>query len=196
MGSAARRNGKNGAAFDRREVARLVAAARSARDRLLVQVLCCGIRATECLRLLASSVYADRRGCWIKVGGRRGREVPIPDSLYELVKAYLKVEDIQPRERLFAGSRAPGRPPHSRPALTRSGVSQALTALSGTSHVSPRACFDLWLAAMAAADVDPRLAARVCGLHALTGTIARAYGESHQPLTREEHDAVVHALPF
>ena len=176
--------------LDSRAIARLVGSAHSARDRLLVLCLCCGIRTTEVVRLTASSVFSDRRGCWIKVAGGRRREVPIPDSLHELVLAYVKVEGLRAGEKLFTGHL------RGRPALTRSGVSQVLTSLSGASHVSPRAFFDVWLAAMAAANVDPRLAARCAGITALTGTVARAYQNQNGPLTREEHDLVVKALPF
>lgn len=182
--------------LDRRAIARLVGSAHSARDRVLVLCLCCGIRTTEVLRLTTSSFFVDRRGCWIKVAGRRGREVPIPDSLRDLVLAYVKVEGIRAGDKLFPGSRGFQGHVRGRPALTRSGVSQVLTSLSGASHLAPRALFDLWLAAMAAADIDPRLAARCAGISALTGTVARAYQSHNGPLTREEHDLVVEALPF
>jgi integrase len=173
-----------------------VASARSARDRLLILVLASGIRTTEIVKLTAGAIYADQRGSWIKVGGKRGREVPIPDSLRNSLEAYVSLECIGPRDRLFTGFRGTSGKPGRRPALTRSGVSQALATISGSNHVAPRAFFDMWLEAMAGAHVDPRLASRVVGLSALTGAVGRAYARANGPLTREDHDVVVKALPF
>ena len=113
--------------LDREEIRRLVAAAPTERDKLILSILSdCGLRNTELCRLETGDILRRDRQAFLRVHGKGARErlVPLPPALLRGLERYIR--HARPKdarsERLFVGLRR-GRSGDYEP-LTRSGLLQ------------------------------------------------------------------------
>jgi site-specific recombinase XerD len=87
------------------EVLRLIDAARSGRDRMLLQLAyACGLRMSELIHLQVGNIDSARMVIHVRQGkGRKDRLVPLSRRLLEELRAYWRLE--RPRSWLFPGQK-------------------------------------------------------------------------------------------
>lgn len=77
--------------LSREEVKRLTAAAKSARDKAIIQVLYCGLRVSECVGLKRNDLDFESRKIAIQAGkGAKDRTMRLSKRAVELLERYLK----------------------------------------------------------------------------------------------------------
>lgn len=163
------------------ELDRLVAAASSDRDRLILGVLSeCGVRAGElCSLAPADVIEAERRRSYLRVRGKGGRDrmVPLPPRLHRQIERYLRHRPTDaPPDRLFVGSRR-GLSGEYEP-LTPNGVLRLVrrtAARAGIAkHVYTHLLRHTWITHALRGGMNPLIVAQIAG-HESLRMIERVY---------------------
>lgn len=75
---------------------------------MFLHLWCLGLRASEVCTLKGNAYYQQGEDCWIQVYQvkmKNYKRVPIPKALYQLMKIYLKKNEIQPEEFIFQNAK-------------------------------------------------------------------------------------------
>lgn len=75
---------------------------------MFLHLWCLGLRASEVCTLKGNAYYQQGEDCWIQVYQvkmKNYKKIPIPRALYQLMKIYLKKNEIQPEEFIFQNTK-------------------------------------------------------------------------------------------
>ena len=75
---------------------------------MFLHLWCLGLRASEVCTLKGNAYYQQGEDCWIQVYQvkmKNYKKIPIPKALYQLMKIYLKKNEIQPEEFIFQNTK-------------------------------------------------------------------------------------------
>jgi site-specific recombinase XerD len=180
--------------LDREECRRLIAAAPTERDRLILSILCdCGLRNSELCSLDVTDVRRHDRQAFLRVHGKGARErlVPLPPKLLRGLERYER--NVRPADtrttRLFVALR---RAPHSDyEALTRSGLLQLVRSAAKRANIAKRVHAHLlrhsFITNALRGGMNPMLVAQIAG-HSSLRMIERVYSHLN---SGDAYDALV-----
>jgi integrase len=167
--------------LDREEIKRLIAAAPSERDRLILTTLAdCALRSSELCRLDTGDIVRRDRQAFLHVHGKGARErlVPLPPSLLralERYERYTRSKDTR-SERLFLALRRG--PDGDYEPLTRSGVLQLVRSAAKRADIDKRVYSHLlrhsFVTNALRAGMNPMMVAQIVG-HSSLRMIERVY---------------------